>query len=137
MPDWRHRRIKTRRDVEERSYLQYNLIRSLAFGERDWIVLYSLFCALSPAPRDFWTIAGGVGFIAGLFLLGPIYGVFIHLVTKIFYNRLRKKGIQPGARSPITWYANATCAPVIIGISWLMFDLWFDSVASILALIPP
>lgn len=127
------RRKKIHEDIAERSYFQWNLIRSLAFGERDWIVLCAVFFLLS-GTRDFLTVTGFSAMLMGIFFLGPVFGMFIHLTTKFLYFRRKKAGTLPKTRKElyrITWVANAICAPVIILLGWFAFDLFYQSVESI------
>ncbi|MDY0008117.1 MAG: hypothetical protein RBS08_00290 [Bdellovibrionales bacterium] len=127
------RKQKIHADIAQRSYFQWNLIRSLAFGERDWIVLCAVFFVLS-AEREFLSVTGFCAMLMGIFFLGPIFGMFIHLTTKFLYFHRKKRGTLPqtpeGLRR-ITWVANAICAPVIIILGWYAFDLFYQSVESI------
>lgn len=124
------RKKKVREDIAERGYFQWNLIRSLAFGERDWIVLCAIFFLLSPT-RDFLTITGFSAMALGIFFLGPVFGMCIHLMTKFLYFRRKKAGTLPTSQKElyrITWLANAICAPMIILFGWLAFDLFYQTV---------
>ena len=66
----RLRKKKMREDIAERGYFQWNLIRSLAFGERDWIVLCAIFFVLSDT-REFLSVTGFCAMMLGVFFLGP------------------------------------------------------------------
>lgn len=128
------RKKKTHADIAERGYLQWNLIRSLAFGERDWIVLCAVFFLLS-GTREFLSITGFCAMMLGVFFLGPVFGMAIHLTTKLLYFRRKKAGKLPQTKQGmlrLTWIANAICAPVIIIVGWFAFDLFYQSVDSIL-----
>ena len=128
------RKKKIHADIAERGYLQWNLIRSLAFGERDWIVLCAVFFLLS-GTREFLSITGFCAMMLGVFFLGPVFGMAIHLTTKLLYFRRKKAGKLPQTKAGIlrlTWIANAICAPVIIIVGWFAFDLFYQSVDSIL-----
>lgn len=127
------RKQKIHADIAQRSYFQWNLIRSLAFGERDWIVLCAIFFVMS-AEREFLSVTGFCAMLMGIFFLGPIFGMFIHLTTKFLYFRRKKRGALPQTvqgLNRITWVANAICAPVIIILGWYAFDLFYLSVDSI------
>ena len=124
---------KIQADIAERSYLQWNLIRSLAFGERDWITLCAIFFLLSE-KREFLSITGFSAMALGIFFLGPVFGMFIHMTTKLIYFRRKKAGTLPKTSEALlrlTWLANAFCAPVIIGLGWLAFDLFYLTVEGI------
>lgn len=128
------RKKKIHADIAERGYLQWNLIRSLAFGERDWIVLCAVFFLLS-GTREFLSITGFCAMMLGVFFLGPVFGMAIHLTTKLLYFRRKKAGKLPQTKQGmlrLTWIANAICAPVIIIVGWFAFDLFYQSVDSIL-----
>lgn len=128
------RKKKIHADIAERGYLQWNLIRSLAFGERDWIVLCAVFFLLS-GTREFLSITGFCAMMLGVFFLGPVFGMAIHLMTKLLYFRRKKAGKLPQTKQGmlrLTWIANAICAPVIIIVGWFAFDLFYQSVDSIL-----
>lgn len=121
------KRKKIHADIAERSYLQWNLIRSLAFGERDWITLCAIFFLLS-GTREFLSITGFSAMALGIFFLGPVFGMFIHMMTKLIYFRRKKAGTLPKTADQLmrlTWMANLICAPVIIGLGWLAFDLFY------------
>lgn len=128
------RKKKIHADIAERGYLQWNLIRSLAFGERDWIVLCAVFFLLS-GTREFLSITGFCAMMLGVFFLGPVFGMAIHLTTKLLYFRRKKAGKLPQTKQGmlrLTWIANAICAPTIIIVGWFAFDLFYQSVDSIL-----
>lgn len=128
------RKKKIHADIAERGYLQWNLIRSLAFGERDWIVHCAVFFLLS-GTREFLSITGFCAMMLGVFFLGPVFGMAIHLMTKLLYFRRKKAGKLPQTKQGmlrLTWIANAICAPVIIIVGWFAFDLFYQSVDSIL-----
>lgn len=128
------RKKKIHADIAERGYLQWNLIRSLAFGERDWIVLCAVFFLLS-GTREFLSITGFCAMMLGVFFLGPVFGMAIHLMTKLLYFCRKKAGKLPQTKQGmlrLTWIANAICAPVIIIVGWFAFDLFYQSVDSIL-----
>jgi len=128
------RKKKIHADIAERGYFQWNLIRSLAFGERDWLALCTVWFLMSET-RDFLTVTGFCAVLMGVFFLGPVFGMFIHLMTKLLYFRRKAAGKLPqtpeGLRR-ITWAANAICAPVIILLGWYAFDLFYQSVDSII-----
>ncbi|MBW7910745.1 MAG: hypothetical protein H3C49_05655 [Alphaproteobacteria bacterium] len=129
----RLRKKKMREDIAERGYFQWNLIRSLAFGERDWIVLCSIFFVLSDT-REFLSVTGFCAMMLGVFFLGPVFGMAIHLTTKFLYFRRKKAGELPQTKEGLfrlTWAANAICAPLIILTGWFAFDLFYQSVDSI------
>lgn len=121
------KRKKIQADIAERSYLQWNLIRSLAFGERDWITLCAIFFLLSE-KREFLSVTGFSAMALGVFFLGPVFGMFIHMMTKLIYFRRKKAGTLPrtsDALMRLTWMANLICAPMIVGLGWLAFDLFY------------
>ncbi|HRJ65832.1 MAG TPA: hypothetical protein PLW48_01730, partial [Alphaproteobacteria bacterium] len=58
----------------------------------------------------------------------------IHLTTKFLYFRRKKAGKLPQTKEGLfrlTWVANAICAPLIILTGWFAFDLFYQSVDSI------
>lgn len=127
------RKKKIHAEIAERSYLQWNLIRSLAFGERDWITLCAVFFLLSDT-RAFLTVTGFCAMALGIFFLGPVFGTGIHLLTKLIYFRRKKAGSLPATvqgLKRLTWIANLMCAPLIIGMGWVAFDLFYETVESL------
>lgn len=124
------KRKKIHAEIAERSYLQWNMIRSLAFGERDWITLCAIFFVLDK-DREFLSVTGFSAMALGVFFLGPVFGIFIHMMTKFIYFRRKKAETLPKTSEGLlrlTWVANAICAPVIIGLGWLAFDLFYQTV---------
>lgn len=133
------RRRKMQAEMTERSYLQWTLIRALVFGERDWFLICAILFFLSDT-RDFLTVSGITCFLLGAFLLGPVFGIFIYLASKFEYFRLKGNNALPTTEEgmkKITWIGNAYCAPVIILLGWLGFDLFYQSVESVIALFRP
>lgn len=127
------RKRKAQSEMIERSYLQWNLLRSLAFGERDWILLCSVMFWLSDT-RDFLTWAGMLCMLLGMFFLGPIYGYFIHLISKLIYFRRKAKGRLPktiDAAKKYTWWATIVMIPFMVVISWYAFELYYESFDSL------
>lgn len=127
------RRRKNQSEMIERSYLQWNLMRSLAFGERDWILLCSVMFLLSDT-RDFLSWAGMLLMLLGMFFLGPVYGYFIHLISKAIYLRNKAKGRMPKtieAAKKYTWWATLVMMPFMVVTSWYAFDLYYESFDSL------
>jgi hypothetical protein len=115
--------------LAEQSYFQWALIRGLAFGERDWIVICSLLLVFD-RKKEFLTIPGVTCFIMGLMFLGPVFGILIYFVSKRIYCWRKKRARLPrtiGGLQLITWKANLICAPLIVSVSWLMFNLFYES----------
>lgn len=126
-------RKKAQAEMFEHSYLEWNLLRSLAFGERDWIIICAILFMLSDT-RDFLTVAGIICMGLGICFLAPIYGFFMHVVGKAIYRSGKARGVMPktvAAAKNITWKANAYLFPVMLIVSWLAVDFYYDSYASV------
>lgn len=124
---------KAQAEMFERSYLEWNLLRSLAFGERDWILICAVLFLLSDT-RDFLTIAGFICMGLGIFFLAPVYGFFIHQVSKNIYRNGKAQGVMPktvAAAKKITWKANGYLFPVMLIVSVLAVELFYDGYASL------
>ena len=120
-------------EMFEHSYLEWNLLRSLAFGERDWILICTVLFLISDT-RDFVTVAGMICMGLGIFFLAPVYGFFMHLVSKSIYRKDKARGVMPqtvAAAKKITWKANAYLFPVMLVVSWLAVDSFYDGYASL------
>lgn len=126
------RKKKIQADMFERSYLEWNLMRSLAFGERDWILICAVMFLISDT-RDFLTWSGFICMWLGIFFLGPTYGFFIHLVSKRIYFYGKARGVMPktvAAAKKITWQATAVVFPFALFLSWHAVNLYYESLVS-------
>lgn len=124
---------KAQAEMFEHSYLEWNLLRSLAFAERDWILICAALFMLSDT-REFLTVAGFICMGLGIFFLAPVYGFFLHLVGKRIYRHGKARGVMPktvAAAKKITWQANAYVFPVMLVVSWLAVDLYYDGYHSL------
>lgn len=127
------RKRKNQSEMIERSYLQWNLMRSLAFGERDWILLCSILFWLSDT-RDFLSWTGVTLMLLGIFFIGPVYGYFIHLISKAIYLRNKARGRLPKtieAAKKYTWWATLVMMPFMVATSWYGFELYYESFDSL------
>ena len=125
-------RKKAQAEMFEHSYLEWNLLRSLAFGERDWIIICAILFMLSDT-RDFLTVAGIICMGLGICFLAPIYGFFMHVVGKAIYRSGKARGVMPktvAAAKKITWQATAVVFPFALFLSWQAVNLYYESLAS-------
>jgi|GEM_PF-1663858 len=126
---------KVQADMFEHSYLEWSLLRSLAFGERDWIWMCSLLFWLDP-KREVLSWPGGIGMALGIFFIGPIYGFFIYWLGKRIFLYRKKRGHLPKTvkdAKGITWISTILLMPFMVLISWQSFDLYFQSYDSVVA----
>jgi hypothetical protein len=126
---------KVQADMFEHSYLEWNLMRSLAFGERDWILMCSVLFWLDQ-KRELLSWAGGIGMTLGIFFIGPIYGFFIYWLGKRIFLYRKKRGHLPKTvkdAKGITWISTIILLPFMALISWQSYDLYFQSYDSVVA----
>jgi len=124
---------KAQAEMFERSYLQWSLLRALAFAERDWILICATLFLLSET-RDFLTVAGMTCMALGIFILAPVYGLFLYLAGKRIYLRGKARGVMPktvAAAKKITWQANACVFPAMLVVSVLAVNLYYDGYHSL------
>jgi hypothetical protein len=132
-----HRMRLPRNELAEQSFFQWSLIRALAFGERDWMVICG-FLLLINKKREFLSVPGASCFVVGVLILGSIFGMLISFVSNRLYFRMKKKGKIPktiGGLKLITWKANMICFPLIWLVSWGFFSLYYESYSSMKKLV--
>ena len=118
------------RQFTERSLGQWSLSASLAFAERAGIIVCG-FLFFFNENRDFWTFWGLLFVIGHIFILSPVYGIFIYMTERLAYQARRWIGRPILGMGPLKTLGRAVHVfwfPLICLASWYMFEI-FDRLA--------
>jgi len=132
-PDTR-RRLQNLQDLNQRGYLQWALIRTLAFGERDWMAI-SAILFLIDSKKEFLSIAGFSAFLMGLFFVGPVFGMILFFSQKaamaVVKSQKRLEILPLPVMRRLTWAVNIFWFPIFFFVSYHAFGLFYEGYDSL------
>ena len=119
--------------MNERAIGQWMLIHALVFSERTGVLI----CAalfLWDKERGFLTFSGATFVTLYIFVLGPVFGIFVYLSERFAYKQRKKSGNVPVTIDGVKKFAHVVhlfwffpmCAAI-----WYSFSLYYDVIGGL------
>lgn len=117
----------------ERSFLQWNMIDSIANAVVGWAIVCTILFLISPAATIL-SVSGAIFFITGLVVFGNIFGVMLY-ITNYFIMVWQKKVHPPFPDlrhlKKLGWVANIVWFGILFFTAKYSFDLMYSLIQSI------